>query len=76
MLLNPASEFFKKRIQRPDSYMSRIKHKNVKEIEEAAAHYFHVKTEYFLGIEGTNVFPNQNVSTASLYVIKGIRKRR
>ena len=74
MLLNPASEFFKKKIQRPSSYICRIKHKNVKEIEAAVARYFYVKTEYFLGIEGTSVFPNQKSPSASLYVIKGTKK--
>ena len=76
MLLNPASEFFKERIRRPDSYMSKIKHKNLREIEAAVARYFNVKTDYFLGIEGTDVFQNQKSPTASLIVIKGTKKPR
>ncbi|GAG46274.1 unnamed protein product, partial [marine sediment metagenome] len=52
MLLNPESEFFKGKTQKPDSYINKIKHINLTEIEGAVAKYFSIKTEYFLGIKG------------------------
>ena len=75
MLLNPQSEFFKEKTKNPDSYINRIKHTNLMEIEGEVAKYFSIKTKYFLGIKGTGVFQSQDSNTASLYVIKGIKKR-
>ncbi len=75
MLLNPQSEFFKEKIENPDSYINKIKHINLKEIEKAVAEYFSIKTEYFLGIEGARVFQSQDDNLASLYIIKGTKKR-
>lgn len=74
MLLNPQSDFFKERIQNPDSYINRIKHINSKEIEEAIAEYFFIETEYFLGIKGTEIFESRGSDSASLYIIKGTKK--
>jgi ubiquinone/menaquinone biosynthesis C-methylase UbiE len=71
MLLNPQSEFFKEKIKNPDSYVNKIKHTDLKEIEGTVAKYFSVKTEYFLGIKGTEIFQSRDSNTASLYVIKG-----
>jgi ubiquinone/menaquinone biosynthesis C-methylase UbiE len=75
MLLNSESDFFKEKTQKPDSYISRIKHINVKEITKVVAEYFSIKTEYFLGIKGARVFQSQDSNMAGLYVIKGIKKR-
>jgi len=75
MLLNPESEFFKEKTQNPDSYINKIKHINLREIEEAVAKYFFVKTEYFLGIKGTEIFQSRDSNAASLYVIKGKKKQ-
>jgi ubiquinone/menaquinone biosynthesis C-methylase UbiE len=71
MLLNPESEFFKEKIKNPNSYVNKIKHTDLKEIERTIAEYFAVKTEYFLGIKGQDIFEAKNPNLASLYVIKG-----
>ncbi len=71
MLLNPESEFFKEKTQNPDSYINKIKHINLTEIEKTIADYFSVQTEYFLGIKGDKIFQSRNPDLASLYVIKG-----
>jgi ubiquinone/menaquinone biosynthesis C-methylase UbiE len=76
MLLNPKSAFFKRKMLEPDSYMRKIKHKSPMEIEAEAARYFSVRSEYFLGIEGTRVYPCDDSYGASLCVIKGTKKRR
>jgi len=75
MLLNPQAEFFKEKIKKPDSYVNKIKHTSLSEIERAIARYFSVKTEYFLGIEGTKIFQSRDSNVASLYVIKGTKKQ-
>lgn len=71
MLLNPESEFFKEKIKNPASYVNKIRHTNLHEIEEAVAEYFSVKAEYFLGVEGTRIFQTEDPNVASLYVING-----
>ena len=75
MLLNPESEFFKEKTKNPDSYVNKIKHTDLKEIEGAVAKYFSVKTEHFLGIKGTEIFRSQDSNVASLYIIKGTKKQ-
>jgi ubiquinone/menaquinone biosynthesis C-methylase UbiE len=74
MLLNPESEFFRERTKDPDSYMSKIRHTDLREIEGAVAKYFSVKTEYFLGIEGDEIFESRDSTIASLYIIQGTKK--
>jgi ubiquinone/menaquinone biosynthesis C-methylase UbiE len=74
MLLNPQSQFFKEKINNPASYVNKIKYTDIKEIERTIAEYFSVKTEYFLGIKGREIFESQNPASASLYVIKGKKK--
>ena len=76
MLLNPESAFFKKRTENPDSYVNKIRHRNLREIEVEVAKYFSIRTEYFLGIEGMKVFQSGDSHCASLYVIKGTRNRQ
>jgi ubiquinone/menaquinone biosynthesis C-methylase UbiE len=75
MLLNPQSQFFKEKVNNPASYVNKIKHTDLKEIERTIAEYFAVKTEYFLGIKRQDVFETKNPSFASLYVIKGKKKQ-
>jgi ubiquinone/menaquinone biosynthesis C-methylase UbiE len=75
MLLNPESEFFQGKKQNPDSYVNKIKHTDLNEIEGAVAKYFSIKTEYFLGIKGTRIFQSRDSNVASLYVIKGAKKQ-
>jgi ubiquinone/menaquinone biosynthesis C-methylase UbiE len=74
MLLNPQSQFFKEKINNPASYVNKIKHTDLKEIEKTIAEYFSVQTEYFLGIQSQEIFESQNPNLASLYVIKGKKK--
>ncbi len=71
MLLNPDSEFFREKNKDTDSYIKKIKHTNLMEIEDVVAKYFSIKTEYFLGIKGTEIFQSQDSDLASLYIIKG-----
>lgn len=75
MLLNPESEFFKEKIKNPDSYINKIKHTDLKEIERAIAEYFAIITEYFLGITGQDIFETRNPDLAALYVVKGKKKQ-
>ena len=75
MLLNPQSEFFKEKTKNLDSYINKIKHMNLREIEETVTKYFSIKTECFLGIKGMKIFQSDDPNVASLYVIKGIKKR-
>jgi len=74
MLLNPQSEFFKEKSNNPTSYANKIKHTDLREIERTIAEYFSVKTEYFLGIKGQEIFESRQPNLASLYVIKGKKK--
>jgi len=74
MLLNPQSEFFKQKIGNPASYINKIKHTNLKEIERTIAEYFAVKTEFFLGIKGKKIFQSRATNLAVIYVVKGKKK--
>jgi len=74
MLLNPESKFFKEKTSTPTSYVNRIKHTDLTEIERTIAEYFSVQTEYFLGIKRQQILESQNPNLASLYVIKGKKK--
>jgi len=76
MLLNPQSNFFKEKTAEPDSYVNFIRHKNLQEIEEAAAVYFSISGEYILGIKGDKIFAGNDPSSAALYVINGKRVKR
>ena len=71
MLLNPESKFFQEKTKNSGSYINKIKHTNLKEIEETVAKYFSIKTEYFLGIKGMEIFQSRDSNLASLYIIKG-----
>ena len=71
MLLNPESEFFKEKARNPASYVNKIKHTDLRQIERTIAEYFSVQTEYFLGIKGAKIFESRDTNLASLYVIKG-----
>lgn len=75
MLLNPESIFFKEKHLDSNSYISQIKHTNLRQIEAVIAERFKIKTEYFLGIKNKTLFETQNHKEASLYIIKGIKRR-
>ncbi len=74
MLINPESAFFKGKFRDPDSYVRKIKHINIHQMEATIAERFYVEAEYFLGIENQNLFESRNPYDAALYVIKGIKK--
>jgi ubiquinone/menaquinone biosynthesis C-methylase UbiE len=75
MLLNPDSEFFKTKTGNPASYINKIRHTGLKDIERTIAEYFSIQTEYFLGIENAEIFQTRDPRLASLYVIKGKKKQ-
>lgn len=74
MLLNPASVFFQDKLRDPRSYVRKIRHRDVKEIEGAITEQFDVQTEYFLGVNGTTLFESREPADAVLFVVKGARK--
>ncbi|RKY08917.1 MAG: hypothetical protein DRP65_08500 [Planctomycetota bacterium] len=76
MLLNPASEFFKEKAADPASYVSNIRHTDLKAIEKTMAEHFSIQTEYFLGIKRPEIFQTREPALAALYVVKGKKKAR
>ncbi len=71
MLLNPESEFFKMQFADSSSYVSKIKHTDLKAIEEMMSHDYIVQTEYLLGVKGKAIFQSSKKTEAALYVIQG-----
>lgn len=74
MLLNPESEFFKEKAGNPASYINKIKHRNLAEIERTIAERFFVESEYFLGIRKAKTFKSRHPDLAALYIIRGKKK--
>lgn len=75
MLLNPESEFFWGKKEQAESYVNKIKHSRISPIEKAILRFFHdLRTEYYLGIRGHEVFVSQDPKFAVLYVIQGKKK--
>ena len=73
MLLNPESAYFKENTKAPDSYMSKIKHRDLAQLKKVMKEYYSVQTEYYLGIKGKEIFPSSDPAVASLYIINGIK---
>ena len=76
MLLNLEPDFFKERTRNPASYINKIRHTDLSEIERAVAEHLPIETEYFLGIKGTRIFQSEDSTVASLYVINGTCETR
>jgi len=74
MLLNPECEFFREKTKHSNSYINRIKHTDLRQIERTIAAYFYTQREYFLGISGRKIFESQAPNLASLYVVKGKKR--
>jgi ubiquinone/menaquinone biosynthesis C-methylase UbiE len=74
MLLNPDSTFVKQRVGDPHSYVSKMKHHNLMEIEEFISRDYSICTEYFLGIYGETVTNSKDRAKAALYIIQGKKK--
>ena len=75
MLLNPESEFFKGKRKQIASYVNKIKHSFLTLIEDVVKKYFNsVRTEYYLGIRGQEIFVSQDPKLAALYIVQGVKK--
>jgi hypothetical protein len=74
MLLNPESEFFQEKSRDPASYVARIRHTNLPEMEAVIADRFRVETEYCMGVRDGEVFASHEPAEAVLFVIRGVRK--
>lgn len=74
MLLNPDSQYFNEQMSNTESYMQKIKHINLPEIEKVIANDFKINTEYYLGIIDEKIFASNDPKTASLYIVNGIKK--
>lgn len=74
MLLNPESLFFKEKISDPGSYVYKIRHIDLKEIEKNISRRFHVFSGYHLGIKDKSIFSSHSPEEAVLYIIFGIKK--
>jgi ubiquinone/menaquinone biosynthesis C-methylase UbiE len=74
LLLNPESGFFKEKAKDPASYVNKIIHTNLTEIQKTIGEYFSIQGEYTLGIKGQEIFVSHSPDLASLYAIKGKKK--
>ena len=74
LLLNPGSDFFKRKIRDPDSYVHRAKHKDLKKIEVAAGRHFDIQAEYFLSVSGDRVLERADGTRSISYILKGTAK--
>lgn len=74
MLLNPQSSFFQQQSSRPGSYVRSIKHLSLSQTEKAIALGGDVECEYFLGIDGDELFDSADPQWAALYVVNATRR--
>lgn len=73
LLLNPASPFFQQKQADGGSYVAKIKHTNLQQLESAMAEGFEVESEYILGIENELIFDSGDPERAALYVMRGMK---
>ncbi|NLN60689.1 MAG: class I SAM-dependent methyltransferase [Deltaproteobacteria bacterium] len=73
MMLNPESDFFREKMDDPDSYVRQIRHRDLKELEKAISEYFDTTSEYVMGIRGEEIFESQDPLRAALYVVHGTK---
>jgi ubiquinone/menaquinone biosynthesis C-methylase UbiE len=74
LLLNPESHFFQQKAKDEQSYVNKIKHTDLKEMEQAVAKHFTFRAEYYLGIRDSEIFETRSQEWASLYIINGKKK--
>lgn len=74
LLSNPESDFFKRKVSNPDSYVHRIKHKDLKKIEAAANKRFDIQAEYFLSVSDDKVFERADGTRSISYILTGTVK--
>ena len=75
MLLNTESAFFQAMRDDPESYVQHLRHADAGAIESAAARFFELHKEYYLGIRGADIFQSQNPAEAALYILRGTKRR-
>ncbi|MBN1957548.1 MAG: class I SAM-dependent methyltransferase [Desulfuromonadales bacterium] len=75
MLLNPDSNFFQAKSAQADSYVRKMRHCNLAELEAVINEGFEVRGDYFLGITDERVFSSHDPRTAALCVIQGNKRR-
>ncbi len=73
MLLNPESSFFKAKFSDPSSYVRKIRHAELRQVEGVIAEDFDIETEYFLGIKEDAIFETRDATDAALYIVRGTR---
>ena len=74
LILNSESDYFKEKNKKESSYFRKIKHTNLEELRCFLGKYFHVEDEYFLGIKDEKIVSSCDKRTASLYVIRGVKR--
>ncbi|NJD39604.1 MAG: class I SAM-dependent methyltransferase [Geobacter sp.] len=73
LLLNPASTFFRERYAKSESYVRKLKHTDLALIEATAGEWFQTSGEYYLGIDGEQLFASNSPTEAALYILTGIK---
>ena len=73
LLLNPASTFFRERYAKSESYVRKLKHTDLALIEATAGEWFQTIGEYYLGIDGEQLFASTSPTEAALYILTGIK---
>jgi SAM-dependent methyltransferase len=76
MLLNPESSFFRRKQTEHGSYIRKIRHTDLHELEAAVNTQVNAQAEYFLGIDKARIFPSRAPGQAALYVLHGRKERR
>lgn len=74
LLLNTHSAFFKEKVKDPDSYIHKIRHADLSEIEQVMAESFYLRAEYFMGVKQGELFESQDPDWAVLYILTGTKK--
>jgi ubiquinone/menaquinone biosynthesis C-methylase UbiE len=75
LLLNLESDFFRKKLRNPLSYVHKIRHTDLREIEDVMAADYTVQTEYLLGVKDDTLFESRDAADAVLYVIRGTHRQ-
>ncbi|MBN1440262.1 MAG: class I SAM-dependent methyltransferase [Anaerolineales bacterium] len=74
MLLNPDSAYFKQKSRSSDSYVSKIRHTDLKAIARAAEEHFAVRAEYFMSLQGGDLTASPAGAESILYVVFGEKR--
>jgi ubiquinone/menaquinone biosynthesis C-methylase UbiE len=73
LLLNPASGFFRERYAKSESYIRKLKYTDLALIEVTAGEWFQTSGDYYLGIDGEQLFASNSPTEAALYILTGIK---